>query len=535
MLATALLQPARSMALQSIPMAVLGGEVRDASNRPVSAATIRLQAQDKTKPDGERKTLTDGAGLYRFSDLKFGEYSISVEIAGKVCAVRTISISTSEFKLDLATDSPLAASSMQPEFSDDVHFTVAGVTDTTNLGGHGSDVVVRNRQAVAEATAALRQTPDRGPPLTSSSADAEKALRERATEAPDDFTANYRLGKWLSDAGRPQEAIPYLEKGQFADAHRFETRHLENRYELALAYARSGAYDRARSGARSLLSTPNLSPDQSASLHHLLGDADEGLGNPLEAVREYEEAARLGPSEINLFDWGAELLLHRAAEPALEVFTKAHRLFPQSARVLMGLGAAFYAIGSYDKAVQTLCDAADLDPADPNPYLLLGKMQTVEPVQSPAMLERLARFVSLDPQNALANYYYALSLRKRRTSPDDVRDLAQVKSLLVKAIQLDPSLGLAYLELGNSYAEQKDLAEAISAYRHAIAATPSLGQAHYRLAQLYRQTGESGKARSELQSYKEISSGQQLDLERQHHEVQQFVYRMRTTPAASQP
>ena len=161
------------------------------------------------------------------------------------------------------------------------------------------------------------------------------------------------------------------------------------------------------------------SPQEKAQLHHLLGDLDERLGNALEAVREYQTAAELDPSETNLFDWGAELLTHRAAEPAIEVFTKGNRLFPRSARMLSGLGAAWYSLGSFDHAGQRFCEASDLNPDDPNPYLLMGKMQAAETADSPAILERLARFARLEPQNALANYYYAVSLWKRRNSPED--------------------------------------------------------------------------------------------------------------------
>ena len=61
---------------------------------------------------------------------------------------------------------------------------------------------------------------------------------------------------------------------------------------------------------------------------------------PLAAVREYQRAVELDANEPNLFDWGAELLVHRAVEPAIEVFTKGNRLYPQSSRMLLGLAAA---------------------------------------------------------------------------------------------------------------------------------------------------------------------------------------------------
>jgi tetratricopeptide (TPR) repeat protein len=96
-----------------------------------------------------------------------------------------------------------------------------------------------------------------------------------------------------------------------------------------------------------------------ASLSQELHGRDEKLGNALEAVREYQRAAELNPSESNLFDWGAELLTHRAADPAIEVFTRGNRLFPRSARMLLGLAVACYARGSYDQAARHFFEAAD--------------------------------------------------------------------------------------------------------------------------------------------------------------------------------
>src|SRR4030081_1201430 len=46
-----------------------------------------------------------------------------------------------------------ASSPASPQFYDEPRFTVAGVADTTNLGGHGSDTVVRTKEALAKDTA----------------------------------------------------------------------------------------------------------------------------------------------------------------------------------------------------------------------------------------------------------------------------------------------------------------------------------------------------------------------------------------------
>jgi tetratricopeptide (TPR) repeat protein len=266
----------------------------------------------------------------------------------------------------------------------------------------------------------------------------------------------------------------------------------------------------------------------------LLGDIAEKLGDPLEAVREYQSAAQLNASEPNFFDWGAELLLHRAAEPAIEVFSKGSRLFPPSPRMLVALGVAWYSNGSYDQAAKRLCEASDLSPGDPQPYLFLGKIQSVETNQSECSVERLQRFAKLQPENALANYYYGVNLWKRRKGPDDGETVAQAESRLRRAVQLDPNLGVGFLQLGVLYSERKDFARAISSYQDAIHASPQLEEAHYRLAQVYKRTGDKLKADEELQRYNQISKSKDEEVERERRESRQFVYTLRSPASGAQ-
>ena len=359
----------------------------------------------------------------------------------------------------------------------------------------------------------------------------EESLRKEAEREPGNFDVNHRLGKLLLDDGKGAEAIPYLERASRANPGDYE-----NAYELALAYARGGQYERARTQTRTMLAAQDtagkeLDRQEQAELHHLLGDVEEKLGNSLEAVREYQRAAELNPSEANLFDWGTELLIHRAFEPATEVFNEGNRLFPRSARMLAGLGVSWYARGSDDQAVERLCQASDLNPDDPNPYLFLGKIQSVETAQSTCMMEKLGRFVRLQPENAQANYYYALGLSRR----NDADDLAHAESLLEKAVRLDPKLAAAYLQLGVLYSQRGDSSKAVSAYLEAIAANPGLVAAHYRLAQAYSRSGEKSKAQAELQIYNQLSKKTAEEADRQRREIQQFVYTLREPASATQP
>ena len=272
-----------------------------------------------------------------------------------------------------------------------------------------------------------------------------------------------------------------------------------------------------------------------AELHHLLGDIEGKLGNPVEAVREYQLAAELNPSELNLFDWGSELLIHRADQPAIEVFSKGNRLFPLSVPMLLGLGAAWYAHGSYDQAVQRFCDASDLNPADSTPYLLMGRLQSAENIPSDRLVEKLERFVRLQSDNAQANYYYALILWNRRKGPEDSGNFAQVESLLQKAVRLDPKLGLGYLQLGILYSEQKNFRKAILAYQKAIETSPQMEEAHYRLARIYKRSGENLKAQQELEVFDQLSKKRAEEVERERRQIQQFVYKLRDQTPGAQP
>jgi tetratricopeptide (TPR) repeat protein len=519
---------------QSLPLpgaaptgtAVLQGVIRDERKHPVAGAQVRLKTAGS--PAREAESQSDSSGLYRFANLVAGRYEVTAKLAGKRTAVQTLAVASGESRtldLDLQpiADSGATNVSALPEFSDDVHFTVAGVIDTTNLGGHGSDVVVRNREALAQATAALDKVPPRSKPS------AESALREQLARNPEDFPANYQLGKMLVESGQAAEAIPFLRHASDLGVPDFDAR-----YELGLAYCRNGNEAEARGEVQSLTKIAR-SVGQSARIQHLLGEIEEASNHPLAAVRKYEEAAKLDPNESNLFDWGAELLVHHAPDPAREVFARGNRLFPRSVRMLEGLAAAFYERGSFEEAVQRLCQASDLDPYDPNPYLFMGKMEDSQSALNPAIIEKLARFVKLHPELAMAHLYYASALWERRRSPEDGSDLMEVKRLLNEALALDPDCAVASLQLGIVEAGQKEFPEAISHYQRAIVADPSLEQAHYRLAQLYRQTGETAKAREELLIYERISREQEKEIEQRRHRVQQFVYRLRdgTPPAAS--
>ena len=171
--------------------------------------------------------------------------------------------------------------------------------------------------------------------------------------------------------------------------------------------------------------------------------------------------------------------------------------------------------------------AADFAPGDPDPYLFLGKVRARQITESAGYEERMARFARLQPENALANYYLAVTIWNRRRGPEDAESFTKAHALLEKSIALDSRLGPAYLQLGILYAEERRYPEAIRAYQQAINANAGLEEAHYRLSEAYRATGDRLRAEQETALYNRLSKQSAEEAERERREVQQFVIALR--------
>ncbi len=343
---------------------------------------------------------------------------------------------------------------------------------------------------------------------------AEAEFKKALELEPQNYDANHNLGELYVRAGKVPAAMPYLEQAQ-----RINPAAYDNGYDLALAYI----VTRRLADARQLLLTL-LRQKDSAELHNLLAEVEEKDGKFVDAANQYELAAHLDPSEGNLFDWGSELLLHRTLDPAITIFEKAAERYPNSPRIAIGLGIAYYSRGNYDDAVKSLLHAADLSPADPRVYPFLSRAYDSSPSQAEDVIARFRRFAEQQPNNGRAQYYYAMSLWKGKRAQDSSVDLAQIGALLKKAIALDPSLAEARLQLGNLHSDQQKYAEAIPEYQRALELNSDLADAHYRLGQAYVHTGERDKAQEQLQVYQKLREQHLADLDKQRAEVRQFVY-----------
>lgn len=331
---------------------------------------------------------------------------------------------------------------------------------------------------------------------------------------PRDFDTNRNLGQYYIQIGKIDAAQPLFEKAQNIKPDSYD-----NGYDLAMADLFLGRLSEARQEVQHIMTIHDT-----GELHNLLGQIDEKDGKFLAAANDFEAAAHLDPTEDNLFDWGSEMLLHRTYEPAIAIFEQASNRFPKSPRLHIGLGLALYSRGKYDEAVQALLTAADLDPTDPRCYVFLSKAYDSSPKQADDVIRHFHRYAELRPDDARAQYYYAMSLWKGKRAGDANVDLQTVQGLLQKSIALDNNLPEAHVQLGDLYAGQHQYDKSIPEYVRALELNPNLSDAHYRLGTDYVHVGQKDQAQKEFAVYQKLRAEHLSEIDKERAEVQQFVY-----------
>jgi tetratricopeptide (TPR) repeat protein len=336
---------------------------------------------------------------------------------------------------------------------------------------------------------------------------------------PNSYDANHNLGEFYVQTARIPTAIPFLERAQEIDPAAYN-----NGYDLALALEQTGQLKKASQQLQKLIALRD-----SAELHSLLGEVEEKLRNYLSSAAQYGEAARMDPSEENILNWGAELLLHQTFAPAIEVFKAGTQRFPQSARLHNGLGIAFYGAGQIDDAVRAFFRASELTPSDPLPVTFLGKAcDGTSPTLAANIRSRLQGFITRDTQTAAINYYLAMCLWKSNQIESKADLNIQIESILKHTLALDPNYADAYFQLGNLYSEQHKYEDAIDQYDRAIKINANSANIHYRLGQALARAGNGTRAQEEFAVFERLRKNESDATNKEQSQIQQFVYTIRS-------
>jgi tetratricopeptide (TPR) repeat protein len=247
---------------------------------------------------------------------------------------------------------------------------------------------------------------------------------------------------------------------------------------------------------------------------------------------------------LRLINQGFDQLARNAAPQAEASFRQAIEIQPELAAAHRGLGLALGTEGKTADAMRELTTATQLDPADADAHLALGKLawtlsQQVEPQPGGAgtaasyqarAISELSKAASLRPKDSeirlnLAELYLqagrlkdsieqataagqmAVSAREHaRANVALGRALvaqgeqANAEEQFQKAIAADPTNADAHLGLGELRLDQRKIPEAQEEFRKAIQASPGYAPAYSALAELLVAQGRAGEARALLEN-----------------------------------
>ena len=185
---------------------------------------------------------------------------------------------------------------------------------------------------------------------------------------------------------------------------------------------------------------------------------------------------------------GDRAVLADRAFLAIEAYSGALALHPDSMAIHLKRGETYQRQGDLEAAARDLAMAARLDPAATRPRESLGDLSVTLEAHEEA-IQHYTHYVRLDAQNS--SVLYKLALVYQRSGR-----IARAVPLLRQAIDLDNEFVEAYYLLGLCLTEQNRLEEGRDVLEAVVGLSPGFLEAREVLARVYRSLGDQ---RAELQ------------------------------------
>jgi cytochrome c-type biogenesis protein CcmH/NrfG len=209
-------------------------------------------------------------------------------------------------------------------------------------------------------------------------------------------------------------------------------------------------------------------------------------------------ALRLRPEYDAAREWLGEIYLDQGrSEEALAVFSQCLKRKPESYFALMGKARALeqlyiarYAIGA-SQVVAPVEKAVQLDPSNPWGVLTLARMKFNYLLQADPAEKLALRAAELEPRNPEPYIILAEVALHRPSTPENLR---QAGLYAYEAAQRDPRDHRPPYQLGRALLKQNEPAEAAKLLERSVAMGAS-PEAIYQLSQAYRRSGNAERAR----------------------------------------
>jgi tetratricopeptide (TPR) repeat protein len=184
---------------------------------------------------------------------------------------------------------------------------------------------------------------------------------------------------------------------------------------------------------------------------------------------------------------GLELLRHQTFDAALVVFKQASTLFPQSVRVKILLGLAYFFVDRSTDAIQALLEAAKMDPQDETAARYLGEITLQDTsTPDPAAIAQVCKFADEHPQNKMADAFCGGILLKVARDSGDFLRRPEILRRLQHAARIAPKEPMARCQLGKAFEWAELWTQARPETEACVRLDPDSPDGHYQLSRIYR-------------------------------------------------
>ena len=214
-------------------------------------------------------------------------------------------------------------------------------------------------------------------------------------------------------------------------------------------------------------------------------------GTGVAAALAYQAFANGREFDRLIFD-GDRAVLEERHFQAIEAYSGAIALQPDSMLAHLKRGSVYQQQGELEAALRDLRQATDIDPAAPRPLELLGDVN-VAMGRPERAVERYERYVALDERNP--RVLYKLGVARYRAGL-----LTTAAEPLNQALALDATLGDAHYMLGLIARDRNQLAPAKASLLQALKMNPGSQTTREALADVLALNGETTKAIEQLEA-----------------------------------
>jgi tetratricopeptide (TPR) repeat protein len=331
-------------------------------------------------------------------------------------------------------------------------------------------------------------------------AESEEAWRAFLKAHPSDTEAYAHLGLLEARQNHYSEAVPLYRK-----ALALKPAMPGLRLNLGLALFKAGDLKAAVPEFNILLKEAPPHSPEAMRYTVLLGMAHYGLGEFTQAAPYLKRAAEADVQNIPLrMALAHSLLWSKQYNKVLDVYHEILTLDPDSAEADMLAGEALDEMKDASGAIEMFRKAVAAKPTAPDAHFGLGYLLWSDK-QYPEAIKEFQAELANNPEHAQSLLYIGDAYIQMNQYSD-------AGPPLKKAVKLDPSLGLANLDLGILAAGDGRNDEALREFLSAEKLNPNDVNVHWRLGRLYRAMGRKEESKAELDKASSITRSADQEL-----------------------